>query len=97
MHKQYIYIKKNAIYNEQTKDIKIIRYFFNDLAFIVTGGELLKINNVLDINLHVSNKLESNIGLNERSIDLIETIGESFLVDDCCVVQFVKSTSNASS
>jgi len=97
MHKQYIYIKKNAIYNEQTKDIKIIRYFFNDLAFIVTGGELLKINNVLDINLHVSNKLESNIGLNERSIDLIETISESFLVDHCCVVQFVKSTSNASS
>lgn len=63
----------------------------------MTGGELFEINNVLDINLHVSNKLEPNIGLKESSIDLIETISESFLVDHCCVVHFVKSTSNASS
>lgn len=46
-------------------------YLLDDFALVVTGGKVVKIDDLLDIGLHVTHKLELHIGLQESSRDLV--------------------------
>lgn len=49
-------------------------YLLDDFALVVTGGEIVKIDDFLDIGLHITNKLELNIGLKKSASDLVQAI-----------------------
>lgn len=67
----------------------------NDLALIVTGSEVIEINNFLDIGLHITDKLELDIGLKKSAGDLVETFVQNFLVDHRRAAHLLESTRNA--
>jgi len=60
---------------------QFVSYLLDDLAFVVTGSEMIEIDDILNIGVHVSDEVELNIGLKESSIDLVETIIEDCFVD----------------
>jgi hypothetical protein len=53
----------------------------DDLTFVVTGSEMIEIDDFLNIGVHVMDEVELNTGLKESSIDLVETIMEDSLAD----------------
>jgi hypothetical protein len=46
----------------------------DDSALVVTGSEIVEIDDFLDISLHVANKLELDIGLKKRASDLVQAV-----------------------
>ena len=72
-------------------------YLLNDLALIMTGGEVIQIDNFLDIGLHVTDKLELDIGLKKSAGDLVETFVQNLLVDDRRIAHLLEGTGDAPS
>ena len=73
------------------------KYLLDDPAFVVACSEIVEVDNVLDVGLHVADELELNIGLEKRARDVVEAIVEDFLVDDRRIAHLLKSTRNAPS
>lgn len=69
----------------------------DDLALVVARSEIVEINDLLDIRLHVTNELELDIGLEESSGDLVEAVVERFLVDHRRVAHLLNGTRYAPS
>jgi len=67
----------------------------DDPAFVVTGSKIVKVDNVLDVGLHVANELELNIGLEKSASDVVEAIVEHLLVDHRGIAHLLESTRNA--
>ena len=58
----------------------------------MTSSKIIKIDNLLDISLHILNELELNIGLKKRTSDFIETLIENFLIHYDGIAHFLEST-----
>lgn len=56
-------------------------YLLHDAALVGASGEGLKVDDALDVGLHVADHLELDIGLEEGARDLVEAVVEHFLVD----------------
>ena len=67
----------------------------DDPALVVAGGEVVEVDDALDVGLHFADELELHIGLEERARDVVEAIVEDFLVDDGRIAHLLKSTRNA--
>ena len=67
-------------------------YLLDDFALVVAGGEVVKIDDLLDIRLHVADELELHIGLQESASDLVEAFVEDLLVDYGRIAHLLKST-----
>ena len=63
----------------------------NDLPLVVSLSHLLEVNTGLDIFPETLDKLDVDIGLQERGADLLEEGVEDIFVDDCGLAQVVKS------
>jgi len=70
-------------------------YLLNDSTLVMTSGEIIKINDLLDVGRHITNELKLNIGLQEGASDLIEAFVENFLIDDRRIAHLLESTGNA--
>lgn len=63
----------------------------------MAGGEVVEVDDLLDITLHVANELELNIGLEQCPGDLVEAFVEDFLVDYRGIAHLLESTRYAPS
>lgn len=86
------------------KEVKCVRvnhrtrtYLLNNLALVVTGGEIIEIDDLLDIGLHVADELELNIGLKQGASDLVEALVQDLLVDYGRIAHLLESTRDAPS
>lgn len=52
-----------------------------DAALVGAGGEGVEADDLLDVGLHVADRLESDVGLQEGARDLLEALREHLLVD----------------
>lgn len=66
-------------------------YLLNDFALVVAGGEVVEIDELLDIGLHIPDELELDIGLQESAGDFVEAFIQDFLVDDCGIAHLLES------
>lgn len=67
----------------------------DDPTLVVASGEVVEVDDALDVSLHFTDELELHIGLEECARDVIEAIVEDFLVDDGRIAHLLKSTRNA--
>lgn len=67
-------------------------YLLNDFALVVASGEVVEIDELLDIGLHIPDELELHIGLQESAGDFVEAFIQDFLVDDCGIAHLLEST-----
>lgn len=72
-----------------------IARLLDDLALVVAGGEIVEIDDLLDVDLHVADHLELDIGLEEGSGDLVEAFVEDLLVDDRRIAHLLQSAGDA--
>lgn len=72
---------KNKI--KQTINIrKLLNYYLlNNPSLVVARGEIIKIDDFLDVGLHLTDELELNIGLKKSTRDLVEAVVQNLLVD----------------
>ena len=62
-------------------------YLLDDFALVVAGSEVVKIDDLLNIGLHVADELELHIELSESVSDLVKA-----LVNYGCIAHLSKST-----
>ena len=67
----------------------------DDFALVVTSGEIVEVNNLLDVGLHVADELELNIRLEKSSGDLVEALVQHLLVDHRRIAHLLESTRDA--
>ena len=84
--------KKNMWENKKKR-----LYLLDDLALVVTGGEVVEVDDLLDIALHVADELELDIGLKKSTSDLVQAFVQDLLVDDGRIAHLLKSTRYAPS
>lgn len=60
-----------------------------DLALVVSRSEIVKIDDLLDVDLHVAYHLELDIRLKESSRNLVQAFVEDLLVDDCGIAHLL--------
>lgn len=48
----------------------------------MAGGEILDVDDALDVVLHVADELELDVGVEEGAVDLVEALVQDLLVDD---------------
>lgn len=61
----------------------------------MAGGEVLGVDDALDVGLHVSDHLELDIGLEESAGNLVEALVHHLLVDDRRVAHLLESAGDA--
>ena len=76
----------------ETERRRSIPHLLNDLTLVVASGEIVEIDDLLDIGLHISDELELDIGLKESPSDLVEAFVEYLLVDDGRIAHLLEST-----
>lgn len=59
-------------------------------------SEIIEIDNLFNIGLHITNELELHIGLKESARDLVKAIVQHLLVDDGRIAHLLKSAGNTS-
>ena len=64
---------------------------------VVTGGNVVEVDNLLDLAQHVADELELDIRLKKSTSDLIQAFVQNLLVDDDCIAHLLKSTRYAPS
>ena len=72
-------------------------YLLDDLVLVVTGGNVVEVDNLLDLAQHVADELELDIRLKKSTSDLIQAFVQNLLVDDDCIAHLLKSTRYAPS
>ena len=72
-------------------------YLLDDPAFVVTGGEIVEVDDFFDVGLHVADELELDVGLEEGAGDVVEAVVEDLLVDHRRVAHLLQSTRYAPS
>lgn len=71
---------------------KSIFYLLNNSTLIVSGSKVIKIDDLLNVSLHITDQLELNIGLKKSSGDLVKALIQNFLINDCRIAHLLKST-----
>lgn len=64
-------------------------------TLIMASCEIIKIDDFLDVGLHIADELELHIGLEKRAGYLVEAIIESLLVNYGGIAHLLESTRNA--
>lgn len=49
-------------------------YLLYDAALVGAGGERVEIDNAIDVGLDVADRVEADVGLQERAADLVEAV-----------------------
>lgn len=73
--------------NQKKKNYDAGTYMLNDLALVVAGSEVIKIDSVFNVGLQVADEFDVYIGLEKSASDLIEALAEDLLVHSNEVVQ----------
>lgn len=69
----------------------------NNLALVVTSSQIVQIDDLLDIGLHIADELELHIGLEQSAGDLVQALVQDLLVDHRRIAHLLKSTGYAPS
>lgn len=67
----------------------------DDAALVVAGGEVVKIDDSLDVGLHVPDQLELDVGLQQRARDLVQAFAEHLLIDNGGVAHLLQRPGDA--
>lgn len=70
-------------------------HLLDDAALVVARGEVVEVDDALDVGLHVADELELDVGLEERAGDLVEALAEHLLVDDRRVAHLLQRAGDA--
>lgn len=73
----------------------MISYLLDNLALVVTSSEVIQIDNLFNIGLHITDELELNIGLEQSASDLVEAFIECLLIDHSGIAHLLKSAGYA--